>query len=114
MKKETAKTTKKYKFVVDLTKVETAEDIKFEFIRAKATNGVAITEDDILFLVNIGAKIALEYIDTCITEIESKTVKIQDDKLYDELTKLLMKATQPKRPWYKRFWGWVKHPFKKK
>lgn len=121
MKKETKKTTKKVakkvtskpKFIVDLTKVETCEDIKFEFIKAKATQGVAITEDDILFLVNLGAEIALEYIDKCIDEINKQTIKIQDDKLFDELTNLLRKATQPKKPWYKRFWSWITKPFKK-
>lgn len=121
MKKETKKTTKKVakkvtskpKFIVDLTKVETCEDIKFEFIKAKATQGVAITEDDILFLVNLGAEIALEYIDKCIDEINKQTIKIQDDKLFDELTNLLKKATQPKKPWYKRFWSWITKPFKK-
>lgn len=121
MKKETKKVTKKTakktvvkpKFIVDLTKAETCEDIKFEFIKAKATQGVAITEEDILFLVNLGAEIALKYIDMCIEEINKKAVKIEDDKLFDELTKLLKKATQPKKPWYKRFWGWLTKPFRK-
>lgn len=102
MKKETKKVTKKTvkktvikpKFIVDLTKAETCEDIKFEFIKAKATQGVAVTEEDILFLVNLGAEIALKYIDMCIEEINKK-------------------ATQPKKPWYKRFWGWLTKPFKK-
>lgn len=122
MKKETKKVTKtavkktaiKPKFIVDLTKVKTCEDIKFEFIKAKATQGVAITEDDILFLVNLGAEIAMKYIDMCIEEIEKKTVKIHDEKLYKELTDLLKKATEPKKPWYKRFWSWLTKPFKKK
>ena len=122
MKKETKKVAKKTakktvikpKFIVDLTKAETCEDIKFEFIKAKATQGVAITEEDILFLVNLGAEITLKYIDMCIEEINKKTVKIEDDKLFNELEKLLKKATQPKKPWYKRFWGWLTKPFKKK
>lgn len=113
-KKVTKKVTKKPKFIVDLTKAETCEDIKFEFIKAKATNGVAITEDEILFLVNLGAKIAMEYIDKCITELEANTVKIKDNKLFNELEKLLEKATKPKKPWYKRAFGWIKNPFKKK
>jgi len=113
-KKVTKKVTKKPKFIVDLTKAETCEDIKFEFIRAKATQGVAITEDEILFLVNIGATIAFDYIDKCVTELEAKTVKIKDEKLYNELESLLKKAMKPKKPWYKRAWGWVKHPFRKK
>ena len=122
MKKETKKVTKKTakktvvkpKFIVDLTKAETCDDIKFEFIKAKATQGVAITEDDILFLVMLGANIAVEYIDMCIEQINKKTIKIQDDKLYSDLEKLLKKATAPKKPWYKRAFGWVKNPFKKK
>ena len=114
-KKATKKVTKKVepKFVVDLTKANTTDDIKFEFIKAKATQGVAITEDDILFLVNLGAEIAMKYIDMCIEEIEKKTVKIHDEKLYKELTDLLKKATKPKKPWYKRFWSWLTKPFKK-
>jgi hypothetical protein len=112
-KKETKKVTKKPKFIVDLTKAETCEDVKFEFIKAKATQGVAITEEDILFLINIGAEIAIKYIDMCIEEINKKTIKIHDEKLYSELEHILKKAMKPKKPWYKRFWGWMKKPFKK-
>ena len=112
-KKTAKKVTKKPAFIVDLTKAETCDDVKFEFIKAKATQGVAITEDDILFLVMLGANLAMEYIDKCIEEINKKTVKIQDDKLYNELESLIKKAIKPKKPWYNRFWGWLTKPFKK-
>ncbi len=107
------KTVKKPAFVVDLTKAENCADIKFEFIRAKAKAGVKLDDDEIFFLVNLGATMAIEIIDECIEKLNAKTVHIHDDKLYHKLENILKEATQPKKPWYKRFWSWVKKPFKK-
>ena len=107
------KTVKKPAFIVDLTKAETIEDIKFEFIRAKAKAGVKLDDDEIFFLVNLGATMAIEVIDECIEKLNAKTVHIHDDKLYHKLENILKEATQPKNPWYKRFWGWITKPFKK-
>ena len=107
------KTTNKSAFIVDLTNVESCDDIKFEFIRGKALAGVKLTDDEIMYLINLGAKLAVEVIDECIEKLNAKTVHIQDDKLYDELEKILKKAVQPKTPWYKKVWNWITKPFKK-
>ena len=101
-------------FIVNLTNVENCDDIKFEFIRAKATQGVAITEDDITWLVMLGVKITGDIINDINEEYEKNIIRIQDDKLFDKLEDVLKEATgKKKKPWYKRFWGWIKHPFKK-
>ena len=107
------KTVKKPAFIVDLTKAETCEDIKFEFIRAKAKAGVKLDDEEIYFLVNLGAVLAIEVIDDCIEKLNAKTVHIQDDKLYEKLEGILKEAMEPKKPWYKRFWNWITKPFKK-
>ena len=108
------KTVKKPAFIVDLTKAETIEDIKFEFIRAKAKAGVKLDDEEIYFLINLGATMAIEVIDDCIEKLNAKTVHIQDDKLYEKLEGILKEAMEPKKPWYKRFWNWITKPFKKK
>jgi len=101
-------------FIVDLTNVGNCDDIKFEFIRAKATQGVAITEDDITWLVMLGVKITGDILNEIDEECEKNIVRIQDDKLFNKLENILKEATgKKKKPWYKRFWGWIKHPFKK-
>ena len=114
MKKET-KTTKKIKYIVDLTGAETPEDVKYEFIKTKALNGVKITEDEFKFIVRYGADLAFEVIDACVdTYVKSSNyTKIEDDKLAQEMLELINKTLHPKKPWYKRFWGWVTKPFKK-
>lgn len=114
MKKETKKSTKKAKYVVDLTNAVTPEDVKFEFIKAKCLAGVKITEDEFKFMLMCGANLALDALEEYIEQriAEEKRVVIQDDKLVQEMLKLIMKHTQ-KKPWYKRFWAWIKNPFKK-
>lgn len=112
--KNTTKKTTKPAFVVDLTNVKTCEDIKLEFIVAKAKSGVKLDDDEIMFLINLGAILAIEVIDECIEKLNAKTVHIQDDELYHELEKLLEKAVAPKKtPWYKKAWNWITKPFKK-
>lgn len=102
-------------FIVNLTDIENCDDIKFEFIRAKATQGVAITEDDITWLVMLGVKITGDIINEINEENEKNTVRIHDDKLFNKLEDILKEATGKKKdPWYKRLWGWITKPFKKK
>lgn len=103
-------------FIVDLTDIENCDDVKFEFIRAKATQGVAITEDDITWLVMLGSKITCSIIDEAMKDYEDNFVHVvKDDKLFNKLENILKEAIgKKKKPWYKRFWNWIKHPFKKK
>lgn len=98
MKKETKKTTKKVTkkptFIVDLTKAETCEDVKFEFIKAKATQGVAITEDEILYLVSLGATIFMNYMDKCINKIMAeKDLDLQKD--INEMMDIILSEEDP-------------------
>ena len=72
---------------------------------------MAITEDDITWLVMLGVKITGDIINE---ENEKNTIRIQDDKLINKLEDILKEATGKKKdPWYKRFWGWITKPFKK-
>lgn len=103
------------KFVVNLTDVETCDDIQLEFIKGKAVAGVAITEDEFKFIVQYGAQLAFDTIDACLEAFlkSDKYTKIEDDKLAQDILKLIEKSVKPKKPWYKRFWGWLTKPFKK-
>lgn len=110
---KTKKSTKKPAIIVDLTNVYTPEDIKFEFIRAKAHAGV-LTDEEIYSLVKYGSTLTLDMIDACIAEFYANNVRvIKDDELVKQLTKVVMNKINPKKPWYKRFWGWITKPFKK-
>lgn len=114
--KKTAKkvTKKKPTFIVDLTKAETPEDVKFEFIRAKATSGVKVTEDEIKFLVMAGATLMMDMIDSYIATEYNKSVVCTDKKVVSDIIKYIEKKIVKKDSWYKRAWKWIKHPFKKK
>lgn len=103
------------KFVVNLTEIESCDDIQLEFIKGKALAGVAITEDEFKFIVHYGAQLAFDTIDACLEAFikSDKYTKIEDDKLAQDILKLIEKSVNPKKPWYKRFWGWVTKPFKK-
>jgi len=103
------------KFVVNLTDVETCDDIQLEFIKGKAIAGIAITEDEFKFIVQYGAQLAFDTIDACLEAFlkSDKYTKIEDDKLAQDILKLIEKSVKPKKPWYKRFWGWLTKPFRK-
>lgn len=98
------------KFVVNLTDVETCDDIQLEFIKGKAIAGVAITEDEFKFIVQYGAQLAFDTIDACLEAFlkSDKYTKIEDDKLAQDILKLIEKSVKPKKkPWYKRLWAWI-------
>lgn len=108
--KKTTKTQNKYDFIVDLTKCEGPEWVKFEFIRAKATSGVKITDKDIDFIFTLAVYTTLNAVEYCLFNTElPDVIKITDRKKIKSLIKVLTK----KEPWYKRFWSWIKKPFKK-
>ena len=100
------KTTKTNKplFIADLTEAETPEDVKFEFIRAKAKAGVKLTDDEIMWLVKLGSNITIEVIDEHVTKMKpiAQFDNVSKEKV-DEIFKILTK----KEPWYKRFWKWI-------
>ena len=112
MKKDT---TKKPELIVNLTAVDTCDDIQLEFIKAKSMQGFAITEDEFKFIVKYGAELAFDTIDACLDAFlaSGNYTKIEDDQLAQDIVKLIEEKINPKKPWYKRFWGWVTKPFKK-
>ena len=109
------KTTKKPAFIVDLTNIDSCEDIQFEFTRGKVKAGIAITEDELYNLVDYGSKLTLNMIDSALnTYCEvNKPVIITDEKLVGKISKFVIKQITPKKPWYKKLFGWIKNPFKK-
>ena len=102
--------------VVDLTKVETTDDIRFEFTRAKAKAGVPLTDQEINQVVAYGAHLALDTIDQFCEQYaaEFQSVKITDKKQIKKAIKAIESILNPKTPWYKKVWNWVKKPFVKK
>lgn len=109
------KISKKPTFVVDLTKAETPEDVKFEFVKAKTLAGVKITNAEFKYIMQYAIDCAIDAIDNYFTAYNKQHEKviIQNDKLFDEINKLIEKALNPKKPWYKKLFGWIKNPFKK-
>ena len=91
-------------FIADLTEAGTPEDVKFEFIRAKAKAGVKLTDNEIMWLVKLGSNITIEVIDEHITKMKpiAQFDNVSKEKV-DEIFKILTK----KDPWYKRFWKWI-------
>ena len=112
-----AKNVNKPMIIVDLTKVETCDDIQFEFTRAKAKAGKPLTDQEINQVVRYGAHLALELIDQFCDEYSSKweRVEIKDQKQIKKAIEIIEKMMKPKKDaWYKRVWNWVKKPFVKK
>lgn len=104
--KTTKKTSgKKPTFVVDLTNCETPTEVKFQFICDKAKAGVKLSGDDILFIMNVGANVALDAVDEVIEENTAKMIYTADiDK---KKVQKIIKIIEKKDPWYKRFWNWL-------
>ena len=106
--------TNKPTIIVDLTNVESCEDIRFEFTRAKAKAGQPLTETEINQVVAYGAHLALDTIDQFLAQFTAQSVVLKDQKQIKKAVKAIEKIIAPKKPWYKRFWGWIKKPFVKK
>ena len=114
-KYRTMKTIKNTKpIIVDLTNVESCEDIRFEFTRAKAKAGVPLTDAEINSVVAYGANIALNTIDQFCEQFQAVSVEIKDKKQIKKAIKAIESIIKPKTPWYKKAWNWVKKPFTKK
>ena len=112
---KTLKNIKKPMIIVDLTNIESCEDIKFEFNRAKAKAGVPLTDAEINSVVAYGAHLALDVIDQFCEQYQAvQTVEITDKKQIKKAIKAIENILKPKTPWYKKLWNWVKKPFTKK
>ena len=99
----------KFNYVVDLTDVETCEDIQLEFIKAKCLQGQKITMDEFKFIIKYGAELAFDAIDAGIEALvaSSNYHRIEDDALVQDMLKLIEKHTKSRKPWYKRLWAWI-------
>lgn len=108
----------KSKYVVDLTEIwdkdASTDDVKVAYIRAKATSGIPVSNDDVDFLIVAGIKVTLNAYKEFVEDQEKNVIRIKDNKLYNQLEKAFNNAMNPKKPWYKRFWGWITKPFNKK
>lgn len=104
--KKTKKVTKPA-FIVDMTKAETPLDVAYEFAEAKVRAGKPITQTEADTIEKIGFMTAADVVESCIAEAEKRTTYIEDDKLADDMLKLIKKHQTKKLPWYKRFWRWI-------
>ena len=111
-----AKKINKPTIIVDLTNIETCEDVRFEFTRAKAKAGVPLTDAEINSVVAYGATLALDTIDSFCDQYQKMypAIEIKDKKQVQKAIKAIESILKPKTPWYKKLWNWVKKPFTKK
>lgn len=116
MKKDTKKTvkksTKKIKpdFVVNLLDVEKPEDVYVKFGMAKQDAGYAMSDVEFDAIVNKVVEYTMQII-AAKMQLASEYVKISGDEklVFDSKGKMTIKKPNV----FKRFWNWVKKPFKK-
>ena len=113
-KKASKKTTKKYTYVVDLTKAETAADVYDAFIDAKIKAGMPITEVEMIRAKAHIVDLVFDTIDDITIGFDKNVTTINDDKFVKDFIKFIDTHVNKKDPWYKRAWKWVKKPFCKK
>lgn len=118
--KTTSKTKKTVKpaFVVDMTYCTSIHSLKNEIIRAKTRGGIAISEDDLMFIENDALLAGFE-----LNELTNKLADVFNnafDVISDTLSKMdecdgkcenCAKEDEPKaekKPWYKRLWNWIR------
>lgn len=72
-------------YTVDFTDYRTIKEPGLAFINAKVNNKVAITDDDVVTILDLGAKLGIDSFLGSLPEVK--------------ITK--------KTPWYKRLWNWI-------
>lgn len=100
--------------IVDLTKAESCDDIRFEFTRAKAKAGIPLTDQEINQVVAYGAHLALNMIEQFFEQFTVEKFTVDRKRDAKNIIKAIEKAIKPKTPWYKKVWNWIKSPFVKK
>ena len=115
MKKDTkkvVKTTKKIKpdFIVNLTNVEKPEDVYVKFGMAKHNAGYAMSDAEFDAIIGATANIAIKLYAASMI-LKSEAVQIEGDEKLVFNSKGEMFIKKPNI--FKRFWNWVKKPFKK-
>jgi hypothetical protein len=107
MKTNKNKKVTKPEFIVDMTTAETPLDVAYEFAEAKVRAGKPITQNEADTIEKTGFMTAANVVDACIADAEKHTTFIEDDKLAEDMIKLIKKHQNKKLPWYKRFWRWI-------
>lgn len=94
---KTVKKNKKFTpiYTVDITECDDVFDVRLQFAKAKQKAGLAISDDELNAIVN-----------EAICDFAEALLLVGE--LCDDIDE------PKKQPWYKRFWNWIKHPFKKK
>lgn len=100
MKKITKKAVKPA-YIVDITKCKTVDDVKLAFAKTKFNAGVPLSGDNLMAIVFEGIELYQEML--------NKELSNNLDIICEFLA-----TEQPKLPWYKRAWNWLKKPFTKK
>lgn len=92
MNKKNTKKTFKPAYVIDMTKCETANDLRIEIALSKHNAGLAMTDDDLSAIIEYVAEATIDAMPSsiCICNCEVKPKKL---------------------PWYKRFWKRLKYAF---
>ena len=109
MKKETKtkKTTKKTvspKFIVDLTKAETATDVYAQFALAKQEAGLPISNEELNAIMLIAGVMAVDALGEVISKA-SKEIKIENGEklVFDSKGHFIIKKPNI----FRRFWNWI-------
>ena len=111
--KKTKKDTKPM-MIVNLTNIEQIDDISDAFIIAKINAGIPLTKIDFYTIKYNTASRIFDLFSDMFKDFDENIPVIEDDKLVQDIIKLVYDRTTKKQPWYKRFWNWVKKPFTKK
>lgn len=105
---KTKKTTIKPDFIVNLTNVESVEDINLAFIEGKIKAAKPISWNEYMMLIDIitdvAANVANDMFDAFTGFKKTNPIEISK-KEFDEIVNII-NHTQ-KKPWYKRFWNWL-------
>ena len=87
MKKTTTKkiSNKKYSYIVNLNDIQYLDDIRPVFALAKQDAGLPLTDDELMSIV--------EYF---------------YEAVGPKVTCMICEEKKEKKPWYKRFWNWIR------
>lgn len=79
-------------YTVNITDCVTANDVAYKFAMAKQNAGLAISDDDLLTIVN---------------HVVDELVEVVNDALEAVPSVVCICKCGKKLPWYKRLWNWI-------
>ena len=96
-------------YTVDITNIDSVDNTKLSFIKARALSGQKITEDEFNEIFLSGVASILNVIDKAVDDIckNSQTVVFTDKNDIGKIIDCVECIVNPKKPWYKRFWAWI-------